>query len=111
MPKLRIVLDKVTFDDDDISEAMFIRKLCLELLPQVESDMLDMKYRRLSPTELCRVIREALDGLGLMHAGLDGERKRRFEATCASLGFSEVMAKYRGAVARAEQMLAQRQAQ
>jgi hypothetical protein len=80
-------------------------------LPQVETDIDSMERERLSPTELCMIIRNALDGLGLMWAGLDGERKRRLEVQLARIGFADVMAKYRGAIERAEEMLAQRQAQ
>jgi hypothetical protein len=110
MSKIRVVNDRVLLPDDDydgpVAEARFVRKLVDELLPRAEHFHADLDIRRPSISELSAIIRESVDALALMWAGLELENRTRLEERLAALGWTEVSAKHKRAVERAQGMVA-----
>jgi hypothetical protein len=86
MNKVRVVNDRVLILDDDYegpaAEARYVRKLVDELLPEAEHFHADLDIRRLSISELSAIIRESVDALALMWAGLEPENRERLEGRC-----------------------------
>jgi hypothetical protein len=110
MNKITVVNDRVVLLDDDYdseaAEARFVRKVTDELLPMAQANLADMKSRKLSPSELSAIIRQSLDALGLMWAGLGPERRREMEKKLAELGWAEARETHRQAVELAKAMVA-----
>jgi hypothetical protein len=114
-PLVRIVNDHVLFPDDfydtPAAEACFVRKVVDELLPIAEHYHANLNARRFSITELSAVVRESVDALSLLWAGLSPEHQVEFEKKLIGLGWLDISAKHQRSVQRAQEMLAQRRAQ
>jgi hypothetical protein len=110
MNKVRVVNDRVLILDDDYegpaAEARYVRKLVDELLPEAEHFHADLDIRRLSISELSAIIRESVDALALMWAGLEPENRERLEGRLLGLGWADARAKHQRVVERAQGMVA-----
>jgi hypothetical protein len=110
MSKVRVVNDRVLMLDDDydgpVAEARYVRKLVEELLPRAEHFHADLDIRRPSISELSAIIRESVDALALMWAGLEPENRERLEERLRGLGWTGICAKHKRVVERAQGMVA-----